>query len=336
MAQATTAAGTATAAAAVGSYGVTTKTSSSAGVSTGQHKSIWDMDGPTLDAWAKSLEGMFQPSQLQQESSSSSTNDKQKKGAATATNAAAVHKIAPDIATKAWSNLQTALSELQTTVIETTSSLASVDEVASSTWPSGHAGRQGGNVGSKASAATAAGATGSNKIKRRKGEILAVVDPYNIYRHTIRLPQDDDEDVKYVEDEAARDIKDTPGGKLTQLTISGLINGFAGVPGGIVKNKWLDVVDGVAPATTESIHSVGGASLTQLKYLANMFNQSIQTKVEADALITTPFRIHQILAPELSTDEIANIRSRVYETVGKCLVYNPCVRSDNGRPCLVC
>mmetsp|Transcript_25969 Transcript_25969/g.61628 ORF Transcript_25969/g.61628 Transcript_25969/m.61628 type:complete len:759 (-) Transcript_25969:76-2352(-) len=269
------------------------------------HQSLWNFDASALQEWAKSLEVFEQRKPSASPSgaaAAAAASDESKNSSITAS------KIPPEIATKAWANLQTALSELQTKVVETTSS--SVASGAADTGGGAAKDSSSSTVGTDAST----GKSNNSNTKRRKGEILAVVDPYNIYRHTMRLPQDDEEDVRLVEDEAARDIKDTMGGKLTQLTISGLVNGFAGVLGGVVKNKRVEVVDN-CPVSTDSIPSAGGASLAQLKYLANMFSQSIQTKVEADALITTPLRIQQMLAPELSENEIKNIRSRIYETV---------------------
>lgn len=201
--------------------------------------------------------------------------------------------MSPELAGKAWSNLQTAITQLQTQV----------------------------EVGAEAAAAANGDDDGDEKrmngnpqppTKRRKKELLSVVDPFNIYKHTIRVPQDDEEDPKTVEDEAARDIKDTQGGKLTQLSISGLVNGFAGQLGGVVRNKRLETIEGVK---TFAIATCDGASLAQLKYLANVFYQSIQTRIEADSLTTTPIRIQQMLAPDMTPGQLASIRSRIYETV---------------------
>merc|ERR1712238_53898 len=83
----------------------------------------------------------------------------------------------------------------------------------------------------------------SNNFKKKPKELYTIVDPYNLYRHTIRLigynddENDDDEDIFQIEDDAARDLKTTAGGKLSQLTLSGLINGLSGHHGGIVNKK---------------------------------------------------------------------------------------------------
>ena len=151
-----------------------------------------------------------------------------------------------------------------------------------------------------------------NGDKKKKREMLIVHDPYNVYRHTIRQPDDEDDDIRQIEDEAARELRSTFGGKLSQLTVSGLVNGLAGQLNGIVKNKKLQVMDGVA---TDSIATANGASLAQLKQMAHILHKAIQTRIEADVLATTPIRIQEMLAPDLSQQEFKAIRKRIYDTV---------------------
>jgi len=141
-----------------------------------------------------------------------------------------------------------------------------------------------------------------------------------LYRHTIRLigynddENDDDEDLFQIEDDAARDLKTTAGGKLSQLTLSGLINGLSGHLGGIVnkKNKPLPSID---VKLLDAIPTAGNVSLTVLKQLAQSLNLSIHTQIEADVLVTTPVRIKQLLAKDLSNAEFKSIRKRIYDTV---------------------
>lgn len=152
-----------------------------------------------------------------------------------------------------------------------------------------------------------------NGKKPKQRQLYSVVDPYNVYRHTIRKPEeDDDDDPKMIEDEAARELKTTFGGKLSQMTISGLINGMAGSMEGIVQSKKLQPVPGV---TINSITEANGASLSQLKQLAHILYQTVQTKIEADILATTPIRIKEMLAADLSMQEFKGIRKRIYDTV---------------------
>lgn len=157
------------------------------------------------------------------------------------------------------------------------------------------------------------GDDGKTDPPKKKKVLYTVVDPYNIYHHTIRRPdEEDDEDPRQVEDEAAREVKDTMGGKLSQLTVSGIINGMAGHMGGIVQNKKLQPQPGVP---VDSIPTANGASLAQIKQLAQILHSSIQTKIEEDVLVTTPIRIQEMLAPDLTIQEFRGIRKRIFDTV---------------------
>jgi hypothetical protein len=147
--------------------------------------------------------------------------------------------------------------------------------------------------------------------KMKNKQLLSVADPYNVYRHAIRKP-DDDEDPRTVEDEAARDLKSTCGGKLCQLTVSGLVNGMSGQKNGVIQNKKMQAIPDVS---IDSIQTADGASLSQLKRLAHILHQSILTRIETDVLATTPIRIQELLAPDLSQQELKAIRKRIYDTV---------------------
>ena len=82
-----------------------------------------------------------------------------------------------------------------------------------------------------------------NNNKKRKKRKLDLLDPMDLYRHTIRLNDEDDDDDMGFDPvhEAASELKSTIGGKLTQLTVSGILNGLAGAKNGLVKNKQFDV-----------------------------------------------------------------------------------------------
>jgi hypothetical protein len=148
--------------------------------------------------------------------------------------------------------------------------------------------------------------------KKKNKQLFSVEDPYNVYRHTIHKSDDDDEDSRKIEDEAARDLKSTFGGKLSQLTVSGLVNGMSGQLNGVVQNKKLHAIPGFP---TDSIPTADGASLLQLKHLAHILYQSIQTRIETDVLATTPIRIQEMLAPDFSPQEFKAVRKRIYDTV---------------------
>jgi hypothetical protein len=152
------------------------------------------------------------------------------------------------------------------------------------------------------------------KKKKKKAEKYSISDPYNIYLHTIRKP-DEDDDEDEVDDpiqDAAKELKTSTGGKLTSLTISGIVNGMAGVLGGVVDNKQSQPKKG---AQNQPIPTALNASFAKVKALATSLHQAIQTRMEADVLVTTPIRIQEMLAPDLQLHEFKAIRKRIYETV---------------------
>jgi len=65
----------------------------------------------------------------------------------------------------------------------------------------------------------------------------------------------------------------------------------------------------------KKIPTAADASFDVLRRLAHNLLQSIQTQIEADVLITTPVRIQEMLAKDLSNAEFKSIRKRIYDTV---------------------
>ena len=154
------------------------------------------------------------------------------------------------------------------------------------------------------------------KKKKKPKQKYSVLDPYNLYLHTIRKPEVDEDDFGIDEDpieEAAKELKSGSGGKLTQLTVSGLINGLAGLAGGIVSSKLLDPIPGIDPRAP--IATCANATFAQIKWLANTYHKAIMTRIEADVLVTTPLRIQDMLAPDLTLKEFKVVRRRIYDTV---------------------
>jgi hypothetical protein len=206
--------------------------------------------------------------------------------------------ISPELANQTWNNLTKALNNLKVQVQAPDPNEQNGDDTEDTNMEDG--------------------APPPKRQKRDKGqkkrrEMLIVEDPYNVYRHTIRQPEDeDDDDIRQIEDEAARELRSTFGGRLSQLTLSGLVNGLAGQLNGVVKNKKLQPMDRVS---TDSIPTANGASLSQLKLLAHILHKAIQTRIEVDVLATTPIRIQEMLAPDLSPQEFKAIRKRIYDTV---------------------
>jgi hypothetical protein len=155
------------------------------------------------------------------------------------------------------------------------------------------------------------------KKRKKKTQKITVTDSFNLYKHTIRVPDQDELadplfDNDSPEEEAAKELKSTLGGKLTQLTVSGILNGMAGHAGGLVINKHLEPVRGV---NLQQIPTAMNIFLPKVKMLAAALHQAIQTRVETDVLVTTPFRIQDMLAPDLQPHEFKAIRRRIYETV---------------------
>lgn len=197
-------------------------------------------------------------------------------------------KVPPELGIQAWTNLEFALNSLQTKKVE-------MDGDSTGPPP---AKRMKTEDGKKV----------STRVK------YELVDPFNLILHTIRKP-DGEDDVTYGDmiEDAAKELKTTTGGKLTQLVVSGLVNGIAGVQGGLVQDRVWTINPAVA--NTQQITTAANASFHQLKQVANSLHQTIQTRMETDVLITTPMRIQEMLAADLLPHEFKSIRKRIYETV---------------------
>lgn len=200
-------------------------------------------------------------------------------------------KVSPQLAAQAWANLEYALNSLQTKTTE-----VSVDQQNSSEPPP------------------------SKRIKTENGKRSTtrvkyeLVDPFNLIIHSIRKP-DDGDNVTYEDmlEEAAKELKKSSGGKLSQLLLSGIVNSMAGVQGGLVQDRIWTVSPSVANA--DQIPTAANASLQQLKQVANALHLAIQTRMETDVLVTTPIRIQEMLASDLQPAEFKSVRRRIYETV---------------------
>jgi len=279
-----------------------------------KHISFWDEDGPGVDAWIGTIPGPFQNIGAGTPAANANANGGTIDSATIKTEQVASNAsskknaVSPEITKQAWSNLRRAVEQLG---INLRKIVEDIDGASSEEPPPTKKQKRG--------ADDAATSKADAKSKKKPKEFYSVVDPYNLYHHTIRVVGDgeeneDDEDLIELEDDAARDLKTTIGGKFTQLSISGIINGLAGQPGGIVnkKEKGLPNVDA---KILDAIPSTCGASLATLRQLAHSLSQSIQTQIEADVLITTPLRIKDMLAKDFTAAEFKNIQKRVYDTV---------------------
>lgn len=159
---------------------------------------------------------------------------------------------------------------------------------------------------------------GAVKIRKRPKVLYDIVDPFNLYIHTIRKNEDEEEDEELglIVDplqEAASELKTSMGGKLSQLSISGIINGLSGMQGGLVINKHCHEKEGITKDAV--IETAGKISFSRLRIVATALHQAVQANVEADVLVTTPIRIQEMLAGDLLPSEFKAIRKRVYDTV---------------------
>jgi hypothetical protein len=100
------------------------------------------------------------------------------------------------------------------------------------------------------------------------------------------------------------------GAKLCELSVAGIMNGFARVTGGFV-DKFMKPI----AATEIETPQTGKITLLQLKNWATALHQSVQTRLEKDVLETTPLRIAHMLCPDLSPAEFKSVRRRIYDTV---------------------
>lgn len=180
------------------------------------------------------------------------------------------------------------------------------------------------------------GRPGSNKDKNKMAEKkkrpppirYTRHDPYLVWLH-VPVPEQDDTNLlaggaadpfsEVGEDEDV--FPETVGGRLAQLGIAGFVNAFALVPKGYVKTKNIaEPKDAGSRSKTllqfkmPSGHEISLSAL-QVYRLAVTWNRVVQAKVRADILVTTPLRIQDMLAADLSAQEFASIRKRIYDTV---------------------
>lgn len=159
------------------------------------------------------------------------------------------------------------------------------------------------------------------KFKRRKRVKKRLVDPYNLWVHVKRLNDDTTTNNNNREkDDSDIDVPDTAGGKLSVLSVGGLLNGMMGIEGGITKT--------VTPSE-DSISSVKDVPdavlpLADMLVLAHAWHRAIQLQVHRDILSSTPRRIQEMLCSDLTDQEFASIRKRIFDTVfmGKGLHVN--------------
>jgi len=164
------------------------------------------------------------------------------------------------------------------------------------------------------------------------------VDPYQIWLHvpvpTREVDEDDDNDDN--DDDKTKDdtplgeeedlLPETLGAQLSQLGVAGLVNALSLVSGGYVHQK--NITQPKEPAASVVMLQFnmpatgpGGAPATltltalQIYQLAVTWHNVLQAQVRQDILVTTPLRIQDMLAADLSAKEFASIRERIFDTV---------------------
>ena len=145
----------------------------------------------------------------------------------------------------------------------------------------------------------------TKKTKKQKEKIIGykLHDPYKIWIHTKEF--ESMENTIILPDP----ISTTIGGKLSELSVAGIVNGFAAVSGGFV-DRYLQPM-----AAKQFTCSAGECTLAQVLSWAHALHQSVQTRVQKDVLDATPQRIADMLCPDLTAAEFRAVRKRVYDTV---------------------
>jgi hypothetical protein len=166
-------------------------------------------------------------------------------------------------------------------------------------------------------------------------------DPYGIWfqggelAKTTEAVQRDDGLIPWDEDQ--EDIPDKDGGKLSVLSIGGLLNGLTGQvicqTANINPKKLFKQAVTTGLANTMSA-TFGGATVLQLCDVASLLQNAIIEIVKEDVLRTTPARIQELLAPEMTNAEFAGVRKRIYDTVilGRGLHQGGEADNDNDLP----
>lgn len=248
---------------------------------------IWDLDGPSLDQWISTVPALH-------------GSDKERKDSLTTL----------DVADKIWKNLSGAIQSL---VVQERPPMKRPGEEEDEDEEEEQRQEQQQQQPHK----RVKGEGGFVLKKMAKPKVLYdIVDPFNVFLHTIRKNEEDDDALGIDPyQDAAMEIKPTMGGKLSQLTISGIINGMAGVPGGIVINRLCHIKEGSGIKNDTTLPTVANITFHKLKLLAGALHQAIQARVESDVLVTTPFRIQEMLANDLQPHEFKAIRKRIFDTV---------------------
>ena len=165
----------------------------------------------------------------------------------------------------------------------------------------------------------------NNEPVRKRRKKVQLEDPFHVWWITKynQKPNDDDGDG---DDDDYEDLPATLGGRLSQLSPGALLNGLVGKR--VVHKAHPNEVAVVASAVQQALavppqYAAAAAATTTttatyasfMWQLAQDVHRSLQAAVANDIWRTTPARIQERLAPEVTRSEFAAIRKRVYETV---------------------
>jgi TFIIB zinc-binding len=161
-----------------------------------------------------------------------------------------------------------------------------------------------------------------SRRKRRKKvvTIRTLHDPYHLWISAWKDRPSGDGPSQVVGDDAD-DMPATTGGKIAQLTLGGVVNAIVGVVGGVT-HQTVPSLSAIKARHAEL--TANGAALgpttppldaTALYEAAARLHRACATRIQADVLRTTPLRIQDMLASDLSPQEFAGIRKRIVDTV---------------------
>ncbi|OEU16019.1 hypothetical protein FRACYDRAFT_238602 [Fragilariopsis cylindrus CCMP1102] len=233
---------------------------------------FWDSDGAGVDSWIGKITGPFQnvvaPTTATATTTPTSTTDdnnnnikKEQEDAKISTATKKKNAVPPEITKQTWNNLRKAIGELRFSLrppdADTNTNNQGQDDADANAPPAKRQKLAAEGEGGAAPDAISSISGANIIIKKKPKEFYTIVDPYNLYRHAIRIIGDDnfknnnnnneveDEDPIQIEDDAARDLKTTTGG---------------GQPGGIV-NKKIQTLSSVDSKMLDAIPTAGNASL---------------------------------------------------------------------------
>jgi hypothetical protein len=103
----------------------------------------------------------------------------------------------------------------------------------------------------------------------------------------------------------------TPGSVVSRLNVGGWINGLSGIKGGLVDPAITSLTTTITTTSKNKQQPVP----KRLEKLAHALHRATCAKLEIDMLESTPLRIVELLCPEVSMQEISNIRRRIFDTV---------------------